>query len=624
MNKKFFIATLSIIMATCYVSFDNANAAPRTAVRGAPVTAGARKSAVTTTQKVETPATVAEEKSEPIVEEKEEVIVLNKSSEFEVAMSNVLESASEDNSFAEQIRKQRASLAAADATNSAQSAQKNALTNNSNTCDRDLRKCMQKKCGNDFTECALDGDTIFGDKLNTCRHDTTCTGEEFNLFVPEIRADRDMNVRLGSYERVISCGNNYNACIINECGKTYNKCLGKPQADAAIQKCATIAKECTESDPGLVNRFGSAIGKLRENAEKEVKRDEERMYTLRDLMRSACKGLGAMFDERTFDCIYTVNFFVGEDQKHPSASRKRYAGDTFVCMQEWFGVNATIALENAARETRAQTAASSAMLGSGVGTAAGLISSGAIGRSLETQKAKRALKKEEKAQKAEEKAAEKANKKAEKETKKAEKEEDCTNRGGTRKSGSCYCGAVIMTKTSTCENGKIKYGTAKDNKDKNLSTMGGKNSAEKPQGNKNEPAAAATPAVPTGAEQTKQQSETPEQQQARVQKENEQKKEQCEAKGKSYEYTTAGCVINPNKKKVYDEINRMKTLYTVDDKTKWKSQKWANDLVGATSQASKDFYQAYIKVYNNCGIGKLNYKVIPNGNDEEVCTKTEK
>ena len=408
MNKKFFIATLSIIMATCCVSFDNANAAPRTAVRGAPAAAGARKSVATTTQKVETTAPVVEEKSEPVVEEKEEVIVLNKSSEFEIAMSNVLESASEDNSFAEQIRKQRAAFATADATNSAQSAQKNALANNSNTCDRDLRKCMQKKCGNDFTECALDGDTIFGDKLNACRRDTTCTGEEFNLFVPEIRADRDMNVRLASYERVIACGNNYNACIVNECGKTYNKCLGKAQADAAIQKCATIAKECTESDSGLANRFGTAIGKLRESAETEVKRDEERMYKLRDLMSSECKKLGAMFDERTFDCVYTVNFFAGENQTNPTASRKRYAGDTFVCMQEWFGINATTFQENAFRETRAQTAASSAMLGSGVGSAVGMITSGAIDRAVQTQKAKKELKKEEKAQKKAEKEAQEA------------------------------------------------------------------------------------------------------------------------------------------------------------------------------------------------------------------------
>nr|MBQ0091434.1 hypothetical protein [Candidatus Enterousia merdequi] len=70
---------------------------------------------------------------------------------------------------------------------------------------------------------------------------------------------------------------------------------------------------------------------------------------------------------------------------------KRYAGDTFVCMQEWFGVNVTTFKENAYRETRAQTAASSAMLGSGLGTALGTITSGAMGRALDTQKAKKEM-----------------------------------------------------------------------------------------------------------------------------------------------------------------------------------------------------------------------------------------
>ena len=111
-------------------------------------------------------------------------------------------------------------------------------------------------------------------------------------------------------------------------------------------------------------------------------------------MKSTCENMGAMFDERTFDCVYTINFFAGANQSTPLASRKRYAGDTFVCTQEWFGVNATTFKENALRETRSQTAASSAMLGSGVGTAAGLVASGAIGRAIDTQKAKKDLKEE--------------------------------------------------------------------------------------------------------------------------------------------------------------------------------------------------------------------------------------
>lgn len=430
-KNGFFIAPLSIIMALCFACNDNAMAA-RAPVKSAPA---ARKSVAAAKPVVETPVveeTVTETATES-VESKPEFVITNKSSEFDVAVSAVIESANEDNSFAEQIRKQRAALAAADASTAAKTAQSNAIKSNTNNCDRDLRKCMAEKCGNDFTGCALDGDTIFGDKLNACKTKTSCSASEFNMFVPEIRADRDMNVRLASYENVINCGNQYNACIVNECGTTYNKCLGKANADAAIQKCGTIAKECTESDSGLANRFGTAIAKLRESAEKEVKSDEQRMYALRDSMRSACEGMGAMFDERTFDCIYTVNFFAGENQTTPTASRKRYAGDTFICMQEWFGINATTFMENAFRETRSQTAASSAMLGSGVGTAAGLISSGAINRAIDTQKAKKeldeerilqdkpTLKEEEQARKDEIKKKEEEKKAAEKEKKEAEK-----------------------------------------------------------------------------------------------------------------------------------------------------------------------------------------------------------
>ncbi len=430
-KNGFFIAPLSIIMALCFACNDNAMAA-RAPIKSAPA---ARKSVAAAKPVVETPVvaeTVTETATES-VESKPEFVITNKSSEFDVAVSAVIESANGDNSFAEQIRKQRAALAAVDASTAAKTAQSNAIKSNTNNCDRDLRKCMAEKCGNDFTGCALDGDTIFGDKLNACKTKTSCSASEFNMFVPEIRADRDMNVRLASYENVINCGNQYNACIVNECGTTYNKCLGKANADAAIQKCGTIAKECTESDSGLANRFGTAIAKLRESAEKEVKTDEQRMYTLRDSMRSACEGMGAMFDERTFDCIYTVNFFAGENQTNPTASRKRYAGDTFICMQEWFGINATTFMENAFRETRSQTAASSAMLGSGVGSAVGMISSGAINRAIDTQKAKKeldeerilqdkpTLKEEEQARKDEIKKKEEEKKAAEKEKKEAEK-----------------------------------------------------------------------------------------------------------------------------------------------------------------------------------------------------------
>lgn len=407
MNKRLFTAILSIIIGTVF-AFDDTNAATaRTPIRT--TTSAARRPAVSGTVVTKTTTSATNETKTSLTTEsttdttastsqptdtESTPNVTNKSAAFETTVASVLESASNDNSFAEQIRKKRAALAAADASDAVKKEQRTSAATNSNACDHGLRQCMATKCGEDFTKCATDGDTAFGDKLNACRRDTNCTANEFSTFVTEIKSDRDMNVRLASYNNVINCGNQYNACIVNECGTTYSRCLGRSTENAAIQKCSTIAKECTQSDSGLANRFGTAIGKMRENAEQEIKRDEERLYTLRDSMSAACKRLGATFDERTFDCVFTVNFYAGENQSQPIASRKRYAGDTFVCMQEWFGVNATTYRENAYRETRAQSGASSAMLGSGVGTAAGLITSGAINRALDTQSAKKDLRAE--------------------------------------------------------------------------------------------------------------------------------------------------------------------------------------------------------------------------------------
>lgn len=432
-NKIFFMTSMPIILAVCslFTVSDSLYAAVRTSSsRTAPAVKKAVTSNTSSAQK-STNTTKATD-SESFFEESDSVII-NKSSQFDDIVSNVVESAAPDNSFAEQIRKQRASFAAAESSSSFANAQKKSAQTGSNACDSALRKCMVSKCGDDFSNCALDGDTIFGDKLNACRRDTNCTAEEFTAFTREIKDDRDMNARLTSYNRVINCGNQYNACIMNECGTTYSKCLGKKFADAATEKCNLIAKECMEADSSLASRFGTAIGKLRENAEIEVKKDEEQLYKLRDLMRSTCQGLGAAFDERSFDCVYTVNFFTGAITDNPTASRKRYAGDTFVCMQEWFGVNATTFKENAYRETASQTAASSAMLGSGLGVAAGAISSGAIDRAVDTQKAKKDLKKECKAQGGnlkngecvfDKKKAERQEKRAERKAERQEKRED--------------------------------------------------------------------------------------------------------------------------------------------------------------------------------------------------------
>ena len=295
-----------------------------------------------------------------------------------------------DNQLAEKIRQQRAAFNAQSAKTDVATKTKSAMSSGKNECDQKLRACIKSKCGDDFSKCAGDTDTSWGNKMDLCRMDTTCTGEEYALFTKEIKADRDMNARLASYTSIVNCGNEYNNCIITECGKTFTNCLGKTAGDKAVQKCSKIANKCKEQDSGLSSRMMEAFGNLRGNAEKAIARDEQRLYDLRDAMRETCDRLGAMFDERSLDCVYTVNFYAGEDGDL-YASRKAYAGSTFNCTQEWFGVDLTTFMENAFRLTRAQSSASSAALGAGVGMAAGAITSGAIGRAVDRAKAERAL-----------------------------------------------------------------------------------------------------------------------------------------------------------------------------------------------------------------------------------------
>lgn len=314
----------------------------------------------------------------------------DKTSQFDEFLDDVNEemSVGAESELAAKIRQQRAALSAqaARATNNA----KSSVSSGKNECDQKLRACMRGKCGDDFSKCAGDTDTLWGDKMDLCRMDTKCTGEEYKLFTTEIKADRDLNAELSFYNATIKCGNEYNDCVIAECGPTFTKCLGKTAGDAAIQKCSKIAQKCTEQDSGLPSRTMEAFGNLRGNAEKAIVRDEKRLYELRDAMRDTCGRLGAMFDERSLDCVYTVEFYAGEDNTL-YASKKAYAGSTFSCTQNWFGVDITTFKENAFRLTRAQTSASSAAFGSGVGMAVGAITSGAIDRAIDRAKAERAL-----------------------------------------------------------------------------------------------------------------------------------------------------------------------------------------------------------------------------------------
>ena len=316
-------------------------------------------------------------------------IIENKSSTFNTQLNSRNSSTNNDSAIAEKIRAQRAAIDARDSRNTATAQVKASASQNN--CDNDLRKCINNACGANYKKCETDSDTTFSDKLNTCRKNTTCTAHEFTLFTNEIKEDKKQAISLALYNNVLDCGNSYNDCIIQQCGPKFNKCLSKSAGDKAINACKTIAQNCTEADSGLSGRVGNVFGIVRVDAEKQIKTDEAKLQSLRDQMRNSCRTLGALFDDRSLDCVFTANFFAGDDKTHPMASKKLYAGSLFDCTPDWFGIDITTFKENAYRATRAQTAASSAMLGSGVGTAVGALTSGAISRAIETKKAKDAL-----------------------------------------------------------------------------------------------------------------------------------------------------------------------------------------------------------------------------------------
>lgn len=398
----------------------------------------------------EEPEEVIEE--DVVVEESEPFEFEDRTSQFDDAIGTVATSVeSADDELAEMIRRQRAAADASDATTAVKANVKKATGSGQNACDVGLRKCMQAKCGADFGKCAGDTDTIWGDKLDACRRDLKCSGHEYSLFVTEIKADRDANAELANFNAIINCGNKYNSCILAECGATFSKCLGKSEGDKAIAKCKKIQNDCVKLDGGLASRMMDVFAGVRQDAEKKIQRDEQRLYDLRDEMESVCSRMGAMFDTRSLDCVYTVNFFA-DNATTPYASKKAYAGGMFSCEPGWFGIDVTTFKENAYRLTRAQTAASSAMLGSGIGMAAGAITSGAIDRALETQKAKKELKEAQEGDKADKKADEKE-KKGEPDNKDGNDDNKlgaagrrCIKAGGNWENGACV--------GATCDDGE--------------------------------------------------------------------------------------------------------------------------------------------------------------------------
>ena len=380
------------------VERQSANVASRASISRMPTIAKTVANTQTVTNE-DTDSQTTKEIAEPATVEPEPIIIENKSNQFDTSLNNALTTNIDEsaNDLAAQVRAQRAALDAA-SNASANASIRSSSTAAKNACDMGLRNCMTEKCGNNFAKCASDTDTLFGTKLDACRNNLKCSANEFKLFSAEIKSDRALNIKLKAFNDIITCGQDYDTCIIEQCGTSYSKCLGKSAGDTAISKCVSIANRCNAMDNGLANRTMNVFATLRQTAEKQISSDEKKLYALRDQMKSVCSRMGAMFDERSLDCVYTVNFYAGDDSTLYS-SKKAYAGSTFSCTPNWFGIDVTTFKENAYRLTRAQSSASSAMLGSGVGMAVGSITSGAIDRAIERHNAEKADKALEKAEK---------------------------------------------------------------------------------------------------------------------------------------------------------------------------------------------------------------------------------
>lgn len=368
----------------------SANRMPSTGTRMPTATSNTQSTTAvaTTTTQSETTITTPEPEPERVI------IVDNKTSMFNDVLTDMGGATSDSSSaeLANTIARQRA-LLDAQSEKSANAATGSSGITTANVCDAGLRKCMAEKCGSDFTKCASDSTTVWGNKMDACRRQTKCSGHEYTALAPEILADRDAGIELAYYQSVVNCGNRYNDCMFGICGKTLDKCLSKSAGDSAIAKCKSIADECREQDSGLAGRISGVFGDLRTAATTQAQKDEKRLYELRNLMRNQCQRFGAMFDERTLDCVYTVNFFVDKiSTDNPVASKKLYSGDAFQCTPNWFGIDITTYIENAQRLTRSQKGASAAAMGAGLGTAAGLWSSGAVTRGIDTQNAEKQAK----------------------------------------------------------------------------------------------------------------------------------------------------------------------------------------------------------------------------------------
>jgi outer membrane protein OmpA-like peptidoglycan-associated protein len=254
-------------------------------------------------------------------------------------------------------------------------------------CENELMNCVVEDCGADFQKCTGDGDGVWSARFQKCRVKTSCTGAELSVYGDIIREDIKVDSQIRLMQLIIQGNNAYSRCLQNQCATTqgtplegmigFNACVTQGRINAALTACQAVYEKFRPYDSGLQARFTSMMGMLRAEKEKRIAELQKELDAMMPKMRDECKRAGAVFDDRSGECVFTAFLSVeANGRRYTPASKKIVPGSQFQCTDQWFGVDVTTYLKNAISLTVEQKTASAAFMGAGLGVGASVLTSG--------------------------------------------------------------------------------------------------------------------------------------------------------------------------------------------------------------------------------------------------------
>lgn len=247
-------------------------------------------------------------------------------------------------------------------------------------CETELTKCVIEDCGADMQKCSNDADALWSARFQRCRTKVDCTGAELSVYGDIIKEDIRVDAKIALAQKVVEGNNAYSRCLQQQCGADstsliegrvgFNGCMTQVKINNAINACKGVYEKYREYDSGLQQRFTGVMGLLRSEKEKNIAVLQKELDTIMPQMRTLCTQTGAMFDERSAECVFTAMLSVEDPnngRRYTAGNKKIMPGSEYQCSDRWFGVDVTQYLINSAHLTATQRAASSAFMGAGVG-----------------------------------------------------------------------------------------------------------------------------------------------------------------------------------------------------------------------------------------------------------------